>query len=101
MPSAAPLPTHAHVSNNCLTVAYIDSALTLSINYTQVSMTVRSPLCISIVFGSFRRELPAIYCKVVGEVGPAPGWPQKCTRTAGGELRKLAYWLFSAIALEC
>ena len=41
-----------------------------------------------------------MYCKVVGEVGPVPGWSQKCTRTAGGELRKLAYWLFSAIALE-
>ena len=42
-----------------------------------------------------------MYCKVVSEVGPAPGWSQKCTRMAGDELQKLAYWLFSAIGLGC
>ena len=41
-----------------------------------------------------------MYCKAVSEVGPAPGWSQKCMRMAGGELRKLAYWLFSVIALK-
>ena len=31
-----------------------------------------------------------MFCKVVGEVGPVPGWSQKCTRTAGGELLKIS-----------
>ena len=30
----------------------------------------------------------AIYWKVVGEVGPAPGWSRNCVRTAAGELKK-------------